>query len=55
MVELVWKDEYGIGHFQTDHEHKELISLANKVIISSTTDESVIAGIAIKSVAAGQT
>lgn len=41
MVELVWKDEYGIGHFQTDHEHKELISLANKVIAFSNSGEDI--------------
>ena len=39
MTELVWKEEYSIGHFQTDHEHKELISLANKVISLSNTEE----------------
>ncbi len=39
MSELVWKSEYSIGHFQTDNEHKELISLANKVIHFSNTGE----------------
>jgi hemerythrin len=39
MSNLVWKDEYSIGHFQTDHEHKELISLANKVIAFSSNGE----------------
>jgi hemerythrin-like metal-binding protein len=39
MSELVWKEEYSIGHFQTDNEHKELISLANKVIRFSTNGE----------------
>lgn len=39
MSELVWKDEYSIGHFQTDHEHRELISLANKVIAFSNNGE----------------
>ena len=39
MSNLVWKDEYSIGHFQTDHEHKELISLANKVIDFSNDGE----------------
>ena len=39
MSELVWKEEYAIGHFQTDHEHKELISLANKVIRFSKKGE----------------
>lgn len=41
MSELVWKSEYSIGHFQTDNEHKELISLANKVIHFSNTGEDV--------------
>lgn len=41
MSELVWKDEYSIGHFQTDHEHKELISLANKVIAFSDNGERI--------------
>ncbi len=39
MSELVWKEEYSIGHYQTDHEHKELISLANKVIAFSNNGE----------------
>ena len=39
MCELVWKDEYSIGNFQTDNEHKNLISLANKVIGFSETGE----------------
>jgi hemerythrin len=41
MSELVWKNEYSIGHFQTDNEHKELISLANKVIQFSNTGEDI--------------
>ncbi len=41
MSELVWKSEYSIGHFQTDNEHKELISLANKVIHFSDTGEDI--------------
>ncbi len=41
MSELVWKEEYAIGHFQTDHEHKELISLANKVIRFSKKGEKI--------------
>ena len=41
MSELVWKSEYCIGHFPTDNEHKELISLANKVIHFSDTGEDV--------------
>ena len=41
MSELAWKSEYSIGHFQTDHEHKELISLANKVIGFSNTGENI--------------
>lgn len=41
MNELVWKSEYSIGHFQTDNEHKELISLANKVIRFSRTGEDI--------------
>lgn len=41
MSDLVWKDEYSIGHFQTNHEHKELISLANKVIAFSNNGEQV--------------
>jgi hemerythrin len=41
MSELAWKSEYSIGHFQTDHEHKELISLANNVIGFSNTGESI--------------
>jgi hemerythrin len=40
VSELVWKEEYAIGHFQTDHEHKELISLANRVIGFSNKGES---------------
>ncbi len=39
MGELLWKEEYAIGHFQTDHEHKELVSLANKVIGFSKNGE----------------
>jgi len=39
MTDLVWNEGYSIGHFQTDHEHKELISLANKVISFSNTGE----------------
>ena len=39
--ELVWKSEYSIGHFQTDNEHKELISLANKVIRFSNAGEDI--------------
>lgn len=39
MSELVWKREYHIGHFQTDNEHKHLISLANKVIHFSNKGE----------------
>ncbi len=39
MSELVWKDEYSIGHYQTDYEHKELISIANKVIGFSDVGE----------------
>jgi hemerythrin len=41
MSELAWKSEYNIGHFQTDHEHKELISLANRVIGFSNTGENI--------------
>jgi hemerythrin len=41
MSELVWKNEYSIGHFPTDNEHKELISLANKVIRFSNTGEEI--------------
>lgn len=41
MSSLVWKDEYSIGDFQTDYEHKELISLANKVISFSNNGERV--------------
>lgn len=41
MSELVWKSEYNIGHFPTDNEHKELISLANKVIRFSDTGEDI--------------
>lgn len=41
MGELIWKDEYSIGHYQTDHEHKELVSLANKVIKFSNDREGV--------------
>lgn len=41
MGELIWKDEYCIGHFQTDHEHKELVSLANKVIHFSNDGEGI--------------
>jgi hemerythrin len=41
MSELIWKDEYSIGHFQTDYEHKELISLANKVIKFSNKGENI--------------
>lgn len=41
MSELVWKSEYSIGHFQTDNEHKELISLANRVIHFSDTGEDI--------------
>jgi hemerythrin len=41
VSELVWKEEYAIGHFQTDHEHKELISLANRVIGFSNKGESI--------------
>ena len=41
MGELVWKREYSIGHYQTDNEHKELISLANKVIRFSTAGEDI--------------
>jgi hemerythrin len=41
VSELVWKSEYRIGHFQTDNEHKELISLANKVIRFSDTGEDI--------------
>jgi hemerythrin len=41
MNELVWKSEYSIGHFKTDNEHKELISLANKVIHFSNTGEDI--------------
>ena len=39
MGELVWKNEYSIGNYQTDDEHKKLISLANKVIGFSNTGE----------------
>ena len=39
MNNFEWKSEYSIGHFQTDHEHKELISLANKVIGFANTGE----------------
>lgn len=41
MSELVWKSEYAIGHFQTDNEHKELISLANKVIRFANNGEDI--------------
>lgn len=41
MSELVWKSEYSIGHFQTDNEHKELISLANRVIRFSDKGENI--------------
>jgi hemerythrin len=41
MNELAWKSEYNIGHFQTDNEHKKLISLANKVIRFSNTREDI--------------
>jgi hemerythrin len=41
MSELVWKSEYSIGHFQTDNEHKELISLANKVVRFSSKGEDI--------------
>lgn len=41
MSELVWKNEYAIGHFQTDNEHKELISLANKVIHFSNNGKDI--------------
>jgi hemerythrin-like metal-binding protein len=41
MSELVWKNEYSIGHFQTDNEHKELISLANRVIRFSNSGEDI--------------
>ncbi|MEJ2158790.1 MAG: hemerythrin family protein [Desulfobacteraceae bacterium] len=41
MSELVWRDEYSIGHFQTDYEHKQLILLANKVIAFSNKGERV--------------
>jgi hemerythrin len=41
MSDFVWKQEYSIGHFQIDSEHKELISLANKVIHFSNTGEDV--------------
>lgn len=41
MSELVWKREYSIGHYQTDNEHKELISLANKVIRFSDAGEDI--------------
>lgn len=41
MSEFVWMSEYSIGHFQTDNEHKELISLANKVIRFSKTGEDI--------------
>lgn len=41
MSELVWKSEYSIGHFKTDNEHKQLISLANKVIRFSNTGEDI--------------
>ena len=41
MSELAWKEDYCIGHFQTDYEHKELVSLANKVISFSNTGESI--------------
>lgn len=42
MSLLEWKDEYSIGHFQTDYEHKELISPANKVIGFSNKGEELI-------------
>ena len=41
MSELVWKSEYHIGHFQTDNEHKHLISHANKVIHFSNKGENI--------------
>lgn len=41
MSELVWKSGYSIGHFQIDNEHKELISLANKVIRFSNAGEDI--------------
>lgn len=41
MSALAWKEEYCIGHFQTDHEHKELVSLANKVIAFSNNGEHI--------------
>ena len=41
MSKLEWKSEYAIGHFQTDNEHKKLISLANKVIRFSKNGEDI--------------
>jgi hemerythrin-like metal-binding protein len=41
MSELVWKNEYAIGHFQTDNEHKELISLSNKVVHFSNNGKDI--------------
>lgn len=41
MSKLVWKNEYSIGHFQTDNEHNKLISLANTVIDFSNTGEDI--------------
>jgi hemerythrin len=41
MGELIWKDEYCIGHFKTDYEHKELVSLANRVIKFSNDGEDI--------------
>lgn len=32
MGRLVWKEEYGVGDHRLDYEHKQLMSLADKVI-----------------------
>jgi hemerythrin-like metal-binding protein len=39
MSPLAWKDQYNIGHYQIDNEHKKLIALANKVMDFSNNGE----------------
>ncbi len=40
MADLVWKSEYSIGNYQLDHEHQQLMALADKVMRFAGADES---------------